>query len=106
MLHGMTEMLYTVSGSCEVTSNDVVSFGVEFPTILAIDSLLETALTQYDSGSHVICDFCIEPVKDVVLTVVRTVGQFGKPVKCTGTTEYNIFHIITIQYILTLGVAM
>ena len=83
MLHGMTEMLYTVSGSSEVTSNDAVPFSVELPTILAIDSLLDTALTQYHSGSHVICDFCINPVKDIVLTVVRTVGQFGKPVKCT-----------------------
>ena len=96
MLHGVTVMLYTVSGSSEVTSNDVVSFSVELPTILAIDSLLGTALTQYHSGSHVICDFCIEPVKDIVLTVVRTVGQFGKPVKCTGTTEYNVFHTIAI----------
>ena len=69
---------------------------MELHTILAIDPLSETALTQYHSGSHVICDFCIETVKDVVLTVVRTVGQLGEPVKCTGTTDY-IFHTITIQ---------
>ena len=29
MLHGVTVMLYTVSGSSEVTSNDAVSFSVE-----------------------------------------------------------------------------
>ena len=29
MLHGVTVMLYTVSGSSEVTSNDVVPFSVE-----------------------------------------------------------------------------
>ena len=29
MLHGMTVMLYTVSGSSEVTSNDVVFLSVE-----------------------------------------------------------------------------
>ena len=39
MLHGMTVMLYTVSGSSEVTSNDALPFSVEWPTILAIDSL-------------------------------------------------------------------
>ena len=39
MLHGITEMLYTVSGSSEVTSNDVVSFSVELYTVIAIDPL-------------------------------------------------------------------
>ena len=41
MLHGVTVMLYTVSGSSEVTSNDAVSFSVELHTILDIDPLLE-----------------------------------------------------------------
>ena len=74
---------------------------MELHTILAIDPLKETALTQYHSGSHIICDFCIETVKDVVLTVGRTVGQFGKPVQCTETAEY-----ILLYSILTLGVDM
>ena len=39
MLHGMTEMLYTVSGSSGVTSNDVVSFSVELYATIAIDPL-------------------------------------------------------------------
>ena len=39
MLHGVTVMLYTVSGSSEVTSNDLVSFSVELYTILDIDPL-------------------------------------------------------------------
>ena len=41
MLHGMTEMLYTVSGFSEITSNDVEPFSVELYTILAIDPLYE-----------------------------------------------------------------
>ena len=39
MLHGVTEILYTVSGSGEVISNIAVPFSVELRTILAIDSL-------------------------------------------------------------------
>ena len=39
MLHGVTEMLYTVPGSSGVTSNDAVSFSVELCTILANDLL-------------------------------------------------------------------
>ena len=39
MLHGATEMLYTKSGSSEVTSNDVEPFSVELCTILSIDPL-------------------------------------------------------------------
>ena len=104
MLHGVTEMLYTVSGWIGVTSNDVEPFSVQLPTILVIDPLSKTALTQYHSGSHIICDFCIETVKDVVLTVVWTVGQLGKPVKCTGTTEIDFTALL--YSILTLEVAL
>ena len=39
MLHGITEMLYTKSGSSEVTLNDAEPFSVELSTILAIDCL-------------------------------------------------------------------
>ena len=70
MLHVVTVMLYTVLGSSEVTSNDVEPFNVELCTILAIDPLLEITSTQYHSGSHVTCNFCIETANVAVLIVV------------------------------------
>ena len=39
MLQGTMEMLYTVSGSSEVTLNDAEPFSVELCTIVAVDSL-------------------------------------------------------------------
>ena len=57
---------------------------MELYTTTPIDSLQEITLTLYHSGSHIICIFCNETVKDVLLTVVLIVGQFGEPVKCIG----------------------
>ena len=70
MLHGVTVMLCIMSGSSEVTSNDAEPFSVEMRTILAIDPLYEVTSTQYLSGSHITCDFCIETANVVVLIVV------------------------------------
>ena len=92
MLQGMTEMLYTVPGSSEVTWNDAEPFNVELYTTIPIDALQEITLTLYLSGSHVICVFCIETVKDVLSTVVLIVGQFGEPVKYTKRNDINLQH--------------
>ena len=70
MLHGVTVMLCIVSGSSEVTSNDAAPFNVKLHTMLAIDPLSEITSTQYHSGSHVTCNFCIKTANDVVLIVV------------------------------------
>ena len=70
MLQGMTEMLYTVSGSSEVTLNDAGPFSVELYTITSIDPLYEITSTEHHSGNHFIGDFCIEAANDAALIVV------------------------------------
>ena len=93
MLQGMAEMLYTVPGSSEITWNDAGPLNVELYSTTPIDVLQEITLTLYRSGSHVRpCVFCIKTVKDVLLTVVLILGQFGEPVKYTKKNDRNLQH--------------
>jgi len=48
--------------------------------------LEEITWTQYHSGSHFMCSFCIETVNNVVSVVTWTMAQFGGPAKCYGDT--------------------
>ena len=72
---------------CRVFHCGIVDLVHEYQTIVTIYKKLQHNIYCSGSGSHLTSDLHIETASDLVLIVVITVRQFGKPVQCMAITS-------------------